>query len=581
MRIFKSIGRKGLSLILLSVLFIVANVWLELKSPEYMQEITLLVTSSGGVMGEILTAGGKMILCCLGSLICSLIVAVFAARLSADFSTDLRERIYDKVQSFSMEEMSHFSVSGLITRSTNDITQVRTLLVMGLQVMMKAPIMAAWAIGKISKHDGRWTLSTGISLALLLTVLIACIAIASPKFRRLQKLTDDLNRVTRENLTGLRVVRAYNAEDYQEKKFAEVNGSFVRTNLFAGRTMAFLMPSIQLIMSGSSLAIYWIGAYLISRAQMAERQLLFAEMSVFSQYSMQVVFSFMMLVIVFMILPRALVSIRRINEVLDTESKILDGSYEGGKSDLRGEVVFRNVSFRYPDAEEAVLKNISFSVHAGETLAIIGSTGSGKSTLINLIPRFYDVSEGAVLVDGVDVRCYTQQALRNKIGYISQRAVLFSGSIASNLRYGEGERREEELHKALATAQALEFVEKLPQGMESHVAQGGSNYSGGQKQRLSIARALARKGEILIFDDSFSALDYATDRALRRALRERCGDVTKIIVAQRIGTIRDADQIIVLDEGESVGMGTHKELMETCEVYRQIAHSQLSEEEAV
>jgi ATP-binding cassette subfamily B protein len=579
MRIFKSLGKKGVSLIWLSVLFIVANVWLELKSPEYMQEITLLVTSTQGEMGRILSAGGNMFLCCLGSLLCSLLVAVFAARLSADFSTDLRARIYYKVQSFSMEEMSRFSVSGLITRSTNDITQVRMLLVMGLQVIIKAPIMAVWAIGKISLHNGRWTLSTGISLALLLTVLVTCLAIATPKFRRLQKLTDDLNRVTRENLSGLRVVRAYNGEAYQEGKFAAVNDSFVRTHLFAGRTMAFLMPSIQLIMSGSSLAIYWIGAFLISRAQMEQRRLLFAEMSVFSQYSMQVMFSFMMLVIIFMILPRALISIRRINEVLDTKNTLLDGMYEGTEDERRGEIAFREVSFRYPDAEEAVLQNISFTVQQGQTFAIIGATGSGKSSLINLIPRFYDVSEGAVLVNGVDVRRYRQRALRKKIGYISQRAVLFSGTVASNLTLGEGD--EGLLGRALTTAQASEFVDNLPQGAESHVAQGGNQFSGGQKQRLSIASALARKAEILIFDDSFSALDYATDRTLRRALREQCAGVTKIIVAQRIGTIRDADKILVLDEGRAVGMGTHRELMETCEVYRQIAASQHSEEEAV
>lgn len=583
MNILKSIRKKSWILIVLCVALVAFQVWLDLKSPDYMQEITLLVTTAGGKMSDILIAGGKMLLCCLGSLFAAVIVAVIASKISADFSADLRERIYDKVQSFSMREMGKFSTSSLITRSTNDITQVQMLIVMGLQVMLRAPIMAVWAIIKIAGSNGTWTLSTGICVAVLLVVVIFCLAIATPKFKNLQKLTDDLNRVTRENLTGIRVVRAYNAEEYQENKFDGVNNVLTNTHLFASRVMAFMMPSIQIIMHGSSLAIYWIGAYLINNADMTEKMPLFAEMAVFTQYSMQVIMSFMMLVMIFMILPRSLVSARRINEVLNTECSVIDGTKDMSDIDKQGEIEFRNVCFRYPDSENNVLHNISFTAHKGETVAIIGATGCGKSTLVNLIPRFYDPTEGEVLVDGVNIREYTEYSLRNKIGYVSQKAILFSGTINSNVGYGDNGRQitDSDIAEAVDTAQASEFVDSLSEGTGAYVAQGGTNFSGGQKQRLSIARAVARNAEIFIFDDSFSALDYATDRKLRTVLKEKCRDATKIIVAQRIGTIRDADRIIVLEDGKIAGLGTHYELMQNCEVYQQIAYSQLSKEEAV
>ncbi len=583
MKILKCIRKTGWFLIVASLAFIVLQVWLDLKSPEYMQEITMLVQTEGSAMSDIWWAGGKMLLCCLGSLAASIVVAIFASKISADFSADLRECIYDKVQSFSMREMGAFSTSSLITRSTNDITQIQTLIVMGLQVLIKAPIMAVWAIVKIADSAWQWTLTTGIAVVVLLIVVLLCILIATPKFRKLQKLTDDMNKVTRENLTGIKVVRAYNAEQYQEEKFDKVNKKLTGTNLFANRTMSFLMPSIQLIMNGISLAIYWIGAYLINSAGgINDKMNLFSEMVVFSSYAMQVIMAFMMLVMIFMILPRSLTSIRRINEVLNTEPSIKDGTIESTDNQVSGEIEFKGVSFKYPDAEDYVLENISFSAHKDESVAIIGSTGCGKSTVANLIPRFYDTTEGEVLIDGVNVKEYTQNALRNKISYISQKAILFSGDIRSNVGYGDRSENlsDQSILNALDTAQAEDFVSELADGLDSHVAQGGTNFSGGQKQRISIARAVARNSEILIFDDSFSALDYATDRKLRKALKEKCSDATKIIVAQRIGTIRDADRIIVLDDGKIVGMGKHNELMENCEVYRQIAYSQLSKEEA-
>lgn len=524
-----------------------------------------------------------MLLCCLGSLAASVLVAICAAKISADFSANLRKRVYEQVQSFSMNEMGKFSTSSLITRSTNDITQVQTLIVMGLQVMIKAPVLAIWAVCKISNSAWQWTLSTGVAVVLLLVVVSVCICIAMPKMRKLQKLTDDLNRVARENLTGIKVVRAYNAEEYQEKKFEKVNGDVTGTTLFSNRTMAFMLPSIQLIMNGLSLAIYWIGAFIIERAAVTEKLTLFSEMVTFSSYAMQIVMAFMMLVMIFVLLPRALTSVKRINEILNTEPSVTDGKLDLSQTEQRGEVEFRDVSFRYPDGENCVVENITFSAHKGESVAIIGATGCGKSTVANLIPRFYDATQGEVLVDGINVREYTERSLRDKIGYVSQKAVLFTGSIRSNVQYGENGKgiTEEDVKEALQTAQAADFVEALDEGADSYVAQGGTNYSGGQKQRISIARAIARKPEILIFDDSFSALDYATDKKLRNALKEKCKDATKIIIAQRIGTIRDADRIIVLDEGRIAGMGRHEELMKDCEVYRQIAYSQLSKEEAV
>ncbi len=581
LKLFKNLRRTEGMLVALSLVFIVLQVWLDLTMPEYMAEITRLVRIPGSEMSEILLAGGKMLLCALGSLAASVVTAVCAAKIAAGFGGTLRRKLFSKVGSFSMEEIGHFSTASLITRSTNDITQVQNLIVMGLQMLIKAPIMAVWAIGKISGKAREWTMSTAAAVIILLLVVLISMILVMPKFKKMQKLTDDLNRVTRENLTGLRVVRAYNAEQYQENKFEDANEALTSTNLFTQRAMSFLMPSIQLIMSGLSLAIYWIGAVLINKADMMGKIDLFSEMMVFSQYAIQVVMSFMMLVMIFMILPRASVSANRIMEVLDTAPTIVDGKREEGNV-RNGEVEFRNVSFRYPDADGDVLQNISFTAKKGETVALIGATGCGKSTVINLIPRFYDATKGEVLVDGVNVREYTQKSLRAKIGYVSQKAILFTGTIHSNVAYGDNGQAaasEEEVKDAVAIAQAAEFVEQLDGTYDGYVAQGGANLSGGQKQRISIARAVARKPEIFIFDDSFSALDYKTDRILRRTLDEKCGDATRIIVAQRIGTIRDADKIIVLEEGKIAGMGRHQELMKNCEVYQQIALSQLSKEE--
>lgn len=568
---------------LFSVVFVVAQVWLELKLPDYMREITSLITTQDSAMHDILIAGGKMLLCAFGSLLVTVLVAVCASRIASNFSAIVRGKLFDKVQSFSMEEIGRFSTASLITRSTNDVTQVQMLIVMGLSIMLRAPIMAVMAILKIVDKSWQWTLSTGVAVVVLLVVVIICVSLCMPKFKRLQSLTDDINQVTRENLTGLNVVRAYNAEAYQEEKFEKVNKDLTDTHWFTSKTMAFMMPTIMMIMNGLSLAIYWIGAVLINDAQdMQGKFTLFSDMVVFSSYAMQVVMSFMMLVMIFIMLPRASVAAKRILEVLDTEPSIEDGTRDTFPVMKDGEVEFKDVSFKYPDAEEYVLEHISFSAKKGETIAFIGATGCGKSTAINLIPRFYDATEGEVFVDGVNVKEYTQEALHNKIGYVSQKAILFSGTIADNVAYGENGKApatQDDIAMAVKVAQASEFVEKKDQGYDGYVAQGGSNFSGGQKQRLSIARAIARQPEILIFDDSFSALDYKTDRILREALRKECKDATKIIVAQRIGTIRDADKIIVLDDGQIAGMGTHDELMKNCEVYQEIAYSQLSKEE--
>lgn len=565
-----------------ALVFIVLQVWLELTMPDYMSEITVLVQTEGSTMGEILAAGGKMLACALGSLAASAATAIFASKISANFSANLRGKLFDKVQSFSMEEIGHFSTASLITRSTNDITQVQMLIVMGLQVMIKAPVMAVWAICKIAGKQAEWTISTAVAVVILLIVVGVCVILALPKFKKIQRITDDLNRITRENLSGLKVVRAYNAEEYQENKFEGANTELTDTMLFTQHTMAFMMPSIQLVMSGLSLAIYWIGAVLINNAGMAAKLTVFSDMMVFSQYAIQVVMSFMMLVMIFIMLPRASVAAKRICEVLDTQVTIVGGTETEGVKGAEGEVEFRNVSFRYPDSEEYVLKDITFTAKKGETVAFIGSTGCGKSTVVNLIPRFYDATEGEVLVDGINVRNYDQRALRNKIGYVSQKAILFSGTIASNVAFGDNGKPEPDrqaIADAVSTAQAEEFVTKNEEGYEAHVAQGGTNLSGGQKQRLSIARAVCRNPEVFIFDDSFSALDYKTDKILRKTLEEKCGNATRFIVAQRIGTIIDADKIIVLDNGMIAGMGKHKELLESCEVYRQIALSQLSKEE--
>lgn len=582
LKLLKLLKKKQWALAAVSVFFVVTQVWLELTMPDYMADITRLVQTDGSTMQEILTAGGKMLACALGSLIASILTAICATRIAATFSAALREKLFRKVMSFSMEEIGHFSTASLITRSTNDVTQIQMLIAIGLQLLVKAPIMAVWAICKIANKQWEWTFSTGVAVIVLLAVVGLCLLLVTPKFKKIQTLTDDLNRVTRENLTGLRVVRAYNAERYQETKFEHANQALTSTNLFAQRTLSFMMPSIQLVMSGLSLAIYWIGAVLINNARIGGKLNLFTDMMVFSQYAIQVVMSFMMLVMIFMLLPRASVSAKRIQAVLDTDPSIIDGTETDSNCNASGTIEFKNVSFHYPDEEECVLKNITFTAKKGETVALIGSTGCGKSTVINLIPRFYDASEGQVLVDGIDVRKYPQKELRNKIGYVSQKATLFTGTIRSNVAYGDNGQpsaSQEDVKNAIATAQATDFVENLGDQYDAYVAQGGSNFSGGQKQRISIARAIARHPEILIFDDSFSALDYKTDRILRKTLEETCKDTTRIIVAQRIGTIRDADQIIVLDEGKIAGIGRHEELMQTCDVYQQIALSQLSKEE--
>ena len=567
----------------ISVAFIVVQVWLDMTMPQYMNKITVLIETPGSEMSEVWRAGGMMLLCSIGSVLASVVTAIFAAKIGSGLGFTLREDIFEKVQTFSMGEIGTFSTASLITRSTNDIQQVLMFLIMGLQMLFKAPVTAIWAICKISGQEWQWSLATALGVLLVVVVVVVCISLTLPKVRKMQKLTDDLNRVTRENLNGLRVVRAYNAENYQENKFEQANEELTRTQLFQQRTMAFMMPTMMIVQSGLMLSVYWIGAALLGGAGgMTERIAMFGNMMVFSQYGIMIVMSFMMLVMPFMMLPRAAVSARRINEVLDTVPAIQDGTVHEGKSGVTGKVEFRNVSFRYPDAEEDALHGITFTAEKGETVAFIGSTGCGKSTVVNLVPRFYDVSEGEVLVDGVNVKEYDQRSLRNRIAYVSQRAILFSGTVGSNVAYGDNGApapTQEDIADAVDTAQAGEFVESLPDKYEGHVAQGGTNFSGGQKQRLSIARAIARKAEIIIFDDAFSALDYKTDRALRRALDEKCSGTTRLIVAQRIGTIRDADKIIVLDEGKMVGIGRHEELMKNCEVYRQIALSQLSEEE--
>ena len=580
-KLFKNLEKKDRCFILMALVFIVAQVWLDLKLPDYMSEITVLVETPDSSMQDILIAGGKMLACAFGSLVSGISVAVLAAKSGIDFAATIREKLFHKVQDFSMEEIGKFSTASLITRTTNDVSQIQILIVMGLQAIAKAPIMAVWAILKIYNKSWQWTASTGVALVILLLIVITCIVLASPKFKKMQVLTDNLNRVTRENLTGLNVIRAYNAEEYQEEKFEKANNELTSANMFANRTMAFLMPGIQGVMNGLTLAIYWIGAILINNAAMNKKLTLFSDMVVFSSYAMQVIMAFIMLVMIFMIWPRASVAANRITEVLDTDITIKDGSLDGDTKE-KGTVEFKNVSFAYPDAAANVVENISFKANKGETIAFIGATGCGKSTVINLIPRFYDVTDGEVLVDGINVKDYKQNELRNKIGYVSQKAILFSGDVESNVAYGDNGKKDatpDEVKEAVKIACADDFVENLKDKYHGYVAQGGDNFSGGQKQRLSIARAIAKKAEILIFDDSFLALDYKTDRKLRTALKKQCSDTTKIIVAQRIGTIRDADLIIVLDGGKIAGKGTHSELMESCEEYRQIAYSQLSKEE--
>lgn len=572
-------------MVVLSIAFIVGQVQLDLKLPEYMSEITTLVQTEGNEMSDVLSAGGKMLLCALGSLVFAVAVGFLSAQIAARFSFRLREGVYDKVMSFSDEEINRFSTASLITRSTNDITQVQMFVVMGLGVLVRAPITAVLAIQKISTKNWQWTALTGGVIAFVCIILVFIMVFAVPRFKRIQTLTDNINRVTRENLTGLLVVRAYNAEKYQEDKFEKANHELTKTQLEAHVAMSVMNPGLNLAMNGLTLGIYWIGAVLIGNIAITgmealmERVAVFSDMVVFMNYAMQVIMAFLMLVMIFIMMPRVTVSARRLNEVLETKLRMKDGDRSDGHTGMEGEVEFKNVSFRYPDAGGDVIHNVSFSAHKGETVALIGATGSGKSTIINLIPRMYDATEGTVLVDGVDVREYSHKALREKIGFVPQKAFLFSGTVADNIGYGEESLSDEDMKKAAEIAQAKEFVETEEVGYDGHVAQTGSNFSGGQKQRLSIARAVAKKPEIYVFDDSFSALDYKTDRVLRTALKKESGGVTNIIVAQRIGTIIDADRILVIEDGAVVGNGTHRELMQSCKTYQEIAYSQLSKEE--
>ena len=581
-KLFRYLGKREWAMAGCALLFILGQVWLDLRLPEYMSEITVLVQTEGSAMGDILHAGGLMLLCALGSMVLAIATGFLTAVVSASLTRNLQSALYHKVLSFGSEEMGRFSTASLITRTTNDVTQVQIVLSMGLQMLVKAPVTAVLAILKIQeKGSPQWTLLTASAVILLLVVLGLQMVYVLPKFKKVQKLTDNLNRIMRENLTGLRVVRAYNAENYQEGKFTGANDALTNNNLKAGRATSLMGPFMSLVMNGVSLGIYWIGAYIIEAAGMGDKLTIFSNMVVFSSYAMQVIMSFLMLSIIFVMYPRAQVSAQRIREVLDTAPTMQNGTEARGDG-TEGEVVFDHVSFRYPGGDGYVLEDISFTAHKGETVAFIGATGSGKSSLVNLIPRLYDVSEGSVRVDGVDVRDYDREALRNKLGYVSQKAVLFAGDIRGNITLGEngkGPQDGETVDKALSIAQASEFVDNLLDGVNAPVAQGGANFSGGQKQRLSIARAVARKPEIYIFDDSFSALDYKTDRVLRERLKTETAGITTLIVAQRIGTIMDADRIVVLDDGKAVGIGTHKELLKTCPVYQEIAASQLSKEE--
>lgn len=613
LRILKYLSKAEIGQMLVALVTIVGQVWFDLRLPDYMSEITTLVETPGSEMHDIWIAGGKMLLVSLGSVACAIITGYFSARIAASFGQRLRSLEFRKVESFGPAEMNRFSTASLITRSTNDITQIQMFITMGLQLIIKSPIMAVWAVAKIANKGLEWTAATGIAVIILLAAIAILMALVMPKFKAMQALTDNINLVARENLTGLRVVRAYNAEDYQERKFTQANKDLTDTQLFTNRTMSIMMPLMNTVMNGLMLAVYWIGAYLIDAAEAMDKLTVFSNMIVFSSYSIQVIMSFLLMSMVFVLWPRADVSAQRVMEVLNTEPLVTSGSRNHGENGKTGDIEFRNVSFAYPDSRDTMLEGINFKAHRGQTVAFIGSTGSGKSSLINLVPRFYDVTAGQVLVDGIDVRDYNLTALRDKIGYVPQQSVMFKGTVASNVSYGDkpgengevemadtstaaGRKREAALlaaesnqtmtpaqidavKTACDVAQASEFVKNMEHTYEAAIAQGGSNVSGGQKQRLSIARAVYRHPEILIFDDSFSALDFKTDRTVRDALAEEAKASTKLIVAQRIGTIMNADLIVVLDDGKVVGQGTHRELLETCEVYRQIAQSQLSEDE--
>ncbi|NMM98389.1 ABC transporter ATP-binding protein [Bifidobacterium olomucense] len=619
LRIMKYLSKAEIGQMLLALVTIVGQVYFDLKLPDYMSDITTLVETPGSAMADIWIAGGKMLLISLGSVACAVVTGYIAARVGSSFTQRLRSLEFRQVESFGPAEMNRFSTASLITRSTNDITQIQMFITIGLQLIVKSPIMAVWAVMKIAGEGFEWTLATGIAVVILLAAIAVMMAMVMPKFKAMQQLTDNINLVARENLTGLKVVRAYNAEDYQESKFTEANKELTETQLFTNRTMAVMMPLMNTIMNGLMLAVYWIGAYLIDAAELTDKLTVFSNMVVFSNYSVQVIMSFLLMSMVFVLWPRADVSAQRVLEVLDTKPIIENGTKteaDVAKTGQRGTVEFRNVSFTYPDSREAMLEGVTFSAKPGQTVAFIGSTGSGKTSLINLVPRFYDATQGQVLVDGVDVRDYNLKTLRDKIGYVPQTSVLFKGTVASNVSYGDepgetvdveiadtstaaGRKHEAELiaadraaenatmpaeqmnrvKTAADVAQASEFVNRMDGGFNAAIAQGGSNVSGGQKQRLSIARAVYRHPEILIFDDSFSALDFKTDREVREALAREAKDSTKLIVAQRIGTIMNADLIVVLDDGRVVGQGTHRELLDTCEVYQQIAESQLSKAE--
>lgn len=601
LRISRYLSKGEVGQLVVGLLFVVGQVWLDLRLPDYMSDITTLVQTPGSQMRDIWIAGGKMLLVSLGSVLCAVATGFIAARVAASFGQRLRSLEFSSVESFGPEEMGRFSTASLITRSTNDITQIQTFITMGLLLLVRAPIMAVWALVKIAGKGFEWTLATGVAVLILMIAVAILMRMVLPKFRSMQRLTDNINDVARENLTGLRVVRAYNAEAYQERKFDEANRELTDTQLFTNRSMAVMMPLMNTVMNGLMLAVYWIGAYLIQNAGAADRLTLFSNMVVFSSYSVQVIMAFLLMSMVFVLLPRADVSARRVLEVIDTKPTVVSGARRGGEPGMRGTVEFRGVGFTYPGSREPMLRDVSFVARPGQTVAFIGSTGSGKSTLVNLVPRFYDATEGQVLVDGVDVRDYDIMSLRDRIGYVPQKSVLFSGTVSSNIAYGDRRRGvgvggveddadlpvtensaaadPERVRRAARIAQAEEFIDQMEGGYEARISQDGDNVSGGQKQRLSIARAVYRDPSILVFDDSFSALDFRTDRAVREALKARMSESTVLLVAQRVGTIMDADRIVVLDDGQVVGQGTHRELLATCEVYRQIAESQLTESE--
>ena len=580
-KILKTLNKKEIGIFIICFILIFIQVWLDLKMPDYMSKITVLVQTEGSKMSDIIINGLYMLTCAFGSLLSAVFTGFLTSKISSNFSKKLRKKIFDKVENLSLHEVKTFSTSSLITRTTNDVTQIEMLISIGLQLLIKAPITAVWAVTKILNKSWQWSTVTAVGLVILLSTVAIITSFVIPRFKKVQKLTDKLNGVTRENLTGIRVVRAFNAEKYQENKFENTNNELTNIMLFNQKKFAFMQPIMYLVMYGLTLSIYFIGAYLIKDALMVDKLPIFGDMIVFSSYAMQVIMAFMMLSMIFMILPRAQVSANRINEVLEEDISIKDGLIDKDTTKEKGTIEFKNVSFKYPDADEYLLKNISFKVNTGETIAFIGSTGSGKSTLINLVPRFYDATDGEVLIDGINVKDYKQEFLYNKLGYVSQKAVMFNGTVKSNVTFGKGKKKitNKKIEEAIKVAQAEEFIMKLDNKYDSHIAQGGTNISGGQKQRISIARAIAREPEIYIFDDSFSALDYKTDSQLRKELKKYTKDATTLIVAQRIGTIMNADKIVVLDKGVIVGIGKHKELLKNCDVYKEIAYSQLSKEE--